>query len=478
MKVVLPKRNRLINKLFNTIKADEDKKYLLKENLEYVLNKSLGEIPKYTIEIDKKIGKDKKEKEQNGQYIILEDDKIKKYIFFSYEFPEETRNGYIISKMPIAFRTYFFDNTKKEKKLELFLLDINKKYKDMEVYKDVPIFTLENTDEINNYNTFVYKLCKTLNIKIINEKDLPYAKYSNVLKNKQYIYRKNQIYAKTPFKSVQEIKNMRNQLAGKNLKNKSSYILDNNDILAIYGKTFGNNGFEIILIACAIAELAKKENKEVCFLQIKDTQRRKDTQNREAKPITAENRKIMELFGITVYDELNDYEINPEIEIPEDKDSRNQLEFMKNLMHKFGDTDEKECYLCHCNIQKLIIASHIQRICDINKLDLPFAEKRQKAVDANNGLWLCANHDKLFEYGLIYFEKNKMIISDKLTEEQKEFVKDITFNTPTRLIKYNLSMVAEEDVEYNNDEEFYINPEDYNEEMHKYLEIHKNRVIE
>ena len=172
-----------------------------------------------------------------------------------------------------------------------------------------------------------------------------------------------------------------------------------------------------------------------------------------------------------------DYEENPDLIIPEEKDSRNQLEFMKNLMNKFGNTDKKECYLCHCDIQNLIIASHIHRICDINKLDIPFKDRRSMAVDRDNGLWLCANHDKLFEYGFIYFENDRMIISDRLNNEQKQFVKNITFNTSSREIQNNLGMIAEESVKYNYNEDFYINPEHYNENMHKYLEIHKKRVL-
>lgn len=475
MKVILPTCNRLINKLFNTDNAGKNLKNLLRDNLDYILEKSYGKKCKYDVELKRNIGNDGKEKEQQGQYIIVETESEKKYIFFTYEFPNETRNGYLVAKIPIAFRTWYNDTTTKKKCLEIFLLDINKKYKNLEIYENIPLDDLKSSGTINNYNTFAYKLCKTLGLKIINEDDLPYNIYSVTYKNGAHKYRKNQILAKTGFSSIEDLKNMRDSLAGRNTRNKSSYILEFNDMVAIYGKTFGNNGFEMILIACAVGILAKKENKEVCFLQIKDTLGRDGTSNREAKPITTENINIMKAFGIKVYDELMDYEDNPDVDIPEEKDSRNQLEFMKNLMHKFGNTDKKECYLCHCNIQNLIIASHIYRICDINKLDIPFKERRAMAVDGDNGLWLCANHDKLFEYGLIYFDQDKMIISDKLNESQKDFVKNITFNTPYVDIEERLAIADEDYYAYN--KEFYINRRDYNKNMHKYLEIHKNRVL-
>lgn len=477
MKVILPTHNRLINKLFNTDNAGENLEYLLKENLDYVVEKSIGKSVEYQIELSSKIGKDGKAKGQAGQYIIIESETTKKYIFFTYEFPNETRNGYLVAKIPIAFRNWYNDDTPKKKELGIFLLDIDTQYKSLEVYKDIPLDNLSSSGTINNYNTFAYKLCKTLGINIVNEDKLPYSKYKNTRLNGIYQYRKNRILTKTGFSSIENLKNMRDVLGGRNTGNKSSYILECDDMVAIYGKTFGNNGFEMVLIACAAGKLSLKENKEVCFMQIKDTLGRDGTANRDAKPITTENIDIMKKFGIKVYDELMDYEENPDVEIPEERDSRNQLEFMKNLMHKFGNTDKKECYLCHCNIQNLIIASHIHRICDINKLDIPFKERRAMAVDGDNGFWLCANHDKLFEYGFIYFEKDKMVISDKLDDSQKYFVKNITFNTPYKQIKNNLLSASKESENRKGNEDFYIDRRDYNENMHRYLEIHKNRVL-
>lgn len=472
MKVVLPKHNRLINKLFNTDNAGEHLEFLLKDNLNYVLEKSFGLPSEYEIELEAKTDNNGKEKKQQGQYIIVETDTEKKYIFFTYEFPDETRNGYLVAKIPIVFRTYHNDTTSKKKKLEIFLLDIEERYKPLEIYKDIPLDDMKSRSTINNYNTFAYKLCKTLGIRIINEDKLPYHLYINERQNGKYQYRANQILAKEGFSSIEDLKSMRNKLATRNTGNKSSYILEDIDMTAIYGKTFGNNGFEMVLIACAIGELAKKENKEICFMQIKDTLGRDGNSNRDAKPITTSNIDIMKAFGIKVFDELQDYEENPDVEIPENKDSRNQLEFMKNLMRKFGDTDKKECYLCHCDIQNLIIASHIHRVCDINKLDIPFKERRAMAVDGDNGLWLCANHDKLFEYGLIYFDNDKLVISDKLDETQRKFVENMTFNTAIGEVEEKLNLKETEN------KEFYINKRDYNEKMHKYLEIHKKRALE
>lgn len=481
--VTMPKRNRLINKLFNTIEADTDISKFNKDVLNQIIKKSFGKLEEYDLIIEKKINKNGKEGEQNGQYIIIENDLEKKYIFFSFEYPKDTRNGFIISKIAIAFRKWYFDTTSKDKKLEICLLDVDRKYhaqinEEMQ-YPEIDIDIINTKDTINNYNTFAYKLCKTFGFKILNEDKLPYKQYKNDKVKGKYVYRKNEILAKDGFKSITEIKSMRDLLNGRNIENKGSYILEFEDSIVIYGKTFGNNGFEMVLIACAIGQLAKQEDKKVYFYQVKDILGRDGTESRNAIPITKENIKIMEAFGIKVYDELQDYKANPDAKLDENKDSRNQLEFMKNLMNKFGNTDEKKCYLCDCTIQKLIIASHIQRVCDINKLPISFVEKRKKAVDADNGLWLCANHDKLFEYGLIYFEDNKLVISDKVNKEQKKFIEKMTYHVGEnlqQLTTYDNKVYEQEEI--NSENNFYIQDKDYNENMHKYLDIHKKRVNE
>ena len=118
---------------------------------------------------------------------------------------------------------------------------------------------------------------------------------------------------------------------------------------------------------------------------------------------------------------------------------------------------------------------------------MSFSEKRKLAVDGDNGLWLCANHDKLFEYGLIYFEDNSLKISDNLTESQKEYVKYLTFDIKKKIQDINDSdnefMIAEDTFSYGSNDShaldentFIISKCDYNENMHNYLQIHKERT--
>lgn len=440
MQVRLGCKNRLTNLLFNTQEAFDKKNNSLinKTTLEKIIQLSFGFIENYEIFIDEKF--------ENSQFIIIEHNGIKKYILFSYEQPNETRNGYILTKTPVAFRKFVIDTTSNDKKFfEICLLDINKeiyiqkKGKKYETYKteDLNIDSLRSSGSINSYNIFAYKLLKTCNIRILNEFALPFKKFQkeNKLKQKQYI--QNEIQEKIPFISVEELKLFRQNLGKANSGNKSSYIIETEDLIVIYGKTFGNNGFEVTMIACALAELAKSQDKEIFLYQIKDNLGVDGIINKDAKPISSENLELLKKINIKVYDELQDYEKNPESIIDDKKDSRNQLEFMKNLMIKWGEKgkeDIKKCYLCNCTIQKTIIASHIQRVCDINNLEIPFEEKRKKAVDGNNGFWLCANHDKMFEYGIITFNENtgklelghNYLNTEELTQVQVNYIQEIT----------------------------------------------------
>lgn len=103
------------------------------------------------------------------------------------------------------------------------------------------------------------------------------------------------------------------------------------------------------------------------------------------------------------------------------------------------------------------------------------AEKKNQIINGDNGFWLCANHDKLFEWGLIYFDKDKMIIRDSLSEFQKKYIYDLTFYLEKIYNSFNTDKEFNV-IEVDNLLEFHIKEEHYNEIMEKYLEIHKQRT--
>lgn len=107
------------------------------------------------------------------------------------------------------------------------------------------------------------------------------------------------------------------------------------------------------------------------------------------------------------------------------KDNLRSPRFIYNLLNKFGG--EKKCVLCNCKIDRIIQAAHIYPVASIRKRDdLDFDNKLRLAVDADNGIWLCENHHKLFDSGLIWFEDGHLVISNKLNKEDLLYIKQVT----------------------------------------------------
>lgn len=80
---------------------------------------------------------------------------------------------------------------------------------------------------------------------------------------------------------------------------------------------------------------------------------------------------------------------------------------------KLIETQGQKCLLCGITNKEMLVASHIK---DAAKCDI------YEKADFNNGLLLCANHDKLFDRFLISFNfyDGKIKISKCLTDVEKE----------------------------------------------------------
>lgn len=111
-------------------------------------------------------------------------------------------------------------------------------------------------------------------------------------------------------------------------------------------------------------------------------------------------------------DELNSIEVINSSKITEKnynlKVRLAQSEFRNKLLAKHS-----KCLLCDIDFRPILIASHIK----------PWSEcSDSERIDINNGLLLCPLHDKLFDKGLISFDKDKLIISDKIKNKNKNFL--------------------------------------------------------
>ena len=296
----------------------------------------------------------------------------KYYINLSQYGLVESRNNYLQS-VPTAYEQYFNDDT------------TNKEF----VYYCLP-YTGNNKTP---YIKFGYKLMKTAGIRFLNES---YMLNSQVLES---------------FKSMKELINAKREMRKYNPANKSSYITDEGDRYNIYGKTFGANGKETSLTCYAISHLA---DKPVTLYPIIDN----ETTRLSEKTINT----IQQLGKITILFDTFTMDLSSDKPIVEDIRS---AKFIYNLLCKYG---EKHCALCDCQIDSLIQGAHIWPVSDIKKASLTLEDKKDRASDSENGIWLCENHHKLFDSNLITInqETGEVNVSNALTEKHKEFINYIT----------------------------------------------------
>ena len=361
----------------------------------------------------------------SGQYIRLIKDDVIKYICVSGKDALESRNSFILQNFPTAYQYYLME-TNSNKEFEYYIRDCSVPH---------PAYTI-----------FAYKVLLTSKIKILN--------LDKVIPSDNAMFMDH----RTPFYNLKQMRNCRLNLQQRNSGNNSTLFEENEEDISVYGKTYGANGRETTAICLAISNLIK--DKKIKLYNVNET----DISHQAS--VDPSNEYILKRLNVDIDENALDFDTNNE----EVKAKRETSRYHYNLLNKFK---EKKCYLCECDIERLIIGSHIHRVTDITHSNMSEEEKQIEIVDGDNGFWLCANHDKLFEYGLIYFEGDKLVISNKLNYEQKSFVQDIT------TMANRLSYVREENEEYKigiEPTEFRIKPEHYTEKMHEYLEKHRIRT--
>lgn len=101
--------------------------------------------------------------------------------------------------------------------------------------------------------------------------------------------------------------------------------------------------------------------------------------------------------------------IIPRRGIPHDRDETKALQafYKDTLFHEF----DHACPICKINIAHMLIASHIKPFRDCAHI--------YEAIDHDNGLLLCRNHDYLFDQGYITFDdKGYILISQELLNRE------------------------------------------------------------
>ena len=113
---------------------------------------------------------------------------------------------------------------------------------------------------------------------------------------------------------------------------------------------------------------------------------------------------------IVPYDNLQDIlTIIPRRGIPEDRNMTKPIHafYKDTLMYEF----QHSCPICGIDMPHLLIASHIKPFRDCAHI--------MEALDHNNGLLLCRNHDYLFDQGYITFDDDGRMHISKLLQTKK-----------------------------------------------------------
>lgn len=321
------------------------------------------------------------EERNKGRLITLETDKIINYINLSQEGKIKGRN-YQVQSIPTAL-SIFLKEEANNKKHCLFWF----------------YFLPFDGDNETKYMLFFYRVMKTVGIKFLNP--------DFGLEHTQLI----------PYASVRDMIYARNNLREANSANQSTYVTDEGDYYHIYGKTFGANQKETTLLCFAISAIT---DKPVKLFQIVDN---------DSTEISEQDKEAISKFSkthgsktIEILDDSFQFDNDTSDHI---QDNLRSPQFIYNLLNKFGG--EKKCVLCECKIDRIIQAAHIYPVAAIRRRnDLDFDNKLRLAVDADNGIWLCENHHKLFDSGLIWFEEGQLVISNKLNQEDLMFIKQVT----------------------------------------------------
>lgn len=313
-------------------------------------------------------------KSGHGRFVLFEEDGKKYYVIVSGKDANDARNAFLNQYVTTVLRKFVEDEAE-DKRIYAYVLDTSAKAK-------------------VKFIADGYRVLKTMGIYILNEDEL------NI--------------AVKPYASFEDWKNAQDKRRDYNSGNNSSYAIEDEEGgYTLFGKLYGANGKDAAMTACMLAGIARANDTFVRFVQVRE---------HGTEEIAETDGKLLKHFGVII----GEGAIVLENKSTKDKSTcRHQDEFKFNLLEKYGG---KKCYMCSCDIESNIIASHIHRICDIDKSGLSEEEKRRQAVDPDNGFWLCANHDKMFEVGNVTYAlaDGKLVISPVLKPNQTDFVKRIT----------------------------------------------------
>ncbi len=243
-----------------------------------------------------------------------------------------------------------------------------------------------------DYQILMYRLMKTVGFEFLNAGTaLPIA----------------------AFASIEDIIHARKANAGKNRNNNSTYITKSStNQYDIYGKTYGANKYETSMMCYALSLLAQAGQRVTLYEVLEG-----DLAELPAASLDVLGRMgKVKVIPTDMQLEKQCFEINNSLRSPR---------YIYNLLGRLGP---KRCALCGCEIPELIQGAHVWPVAEIKKAArLSPEEKLAHATDGDNGLWLCENHHKMFDEGLISIDRaGKVVYRKDLDSRHAAFIDGIT----------------------------------------------------
>lgn len=216
------------------------------------------------------------------------------------------------------------------------------------------------------------------------------------------------------FSSVEDIIFNRRINAGRNRSNNSTFITKGNKgEIEIYGKTYGANKYETSLICYALSSLWQPGQRIKLY------------------EVLEGDLKELPEASLNVIKQMGNIDVVPtdmtlEKRIYEGKETNlRSPRYIYNLFNKLGN---KHCALCNCEIPELIQGAHILPVAAIRRMhSVPIEKRMEYAMDGDNGLWLCENHHKMFDEGMITFDnQGGLLLRNDIDQRHMHFIDETT----------------------------------------------------
>lgn len=248
-----------------------------------------------------------------------------------------------------------------------------------------------------DYHLFIYRLLVTAGVEILN---IDRYYHGSIL----------------PYRNVDELIIDRRDNQTSNSSNNSSYVSKNSNKIQIYAKTFGASKYESTLLAVAVSHIADRpiDLFNICEQDLKRLP--------QASLSTIAALGNISMHYTSLYLDRREYLKQS------DKTVLRSASYIYNLLNRLGI---KRCALCGCEIQEIIQGAHIWGVSQItSSSEFNDEAKFDHAVSGHNGLWLCANHHKLFDSNIILFDNDGYVrIKDGLETNDIAFIRNTTFTT-------------------------------------------------